>query len=164
MSLLGLSQKLGAAMELSNADLERLYFLALFHDIGFVALPDGLINEDVEKLSGERFKQYAEHVEIGYRIALATPELSSIADEILLHHEQWDGSGFPRGLKGEEIPLLVRVLAPVYAYCNLIFKKRLPQEKAILAVLAEGGKRFDPRAAEALVDVLSVSAQGSAAT
>jgi len=142
-------------MQLEVKDLERLYLLALFHDIGFVAMPEIIENANIGRLADEEFRRYAEHVEIGYRIALNLPELAPIAKDILLHHEQWDGKGFPQGLKGEEIPLLARILAPVHEYCDDIFIKGLSKKEAISAVAIESGKRFDPYVVDVLLNVLS---------
>lgn len=161
--LLAISQKVGAAMDLSAAELERLYFLALFHDIGFIAMPEGMESEDIEELSGEELRHYAEHVEVGYRIASSVPELAPIAKEILLHHERWDGKGFPQSLAGEEIPLLARILAPVHAYCDALFVKGLSEEEAISAVIKKKGKAFDPHVVDVLVKVLSEGAKESGA-
>ncbi|HPZ76580.1 MAG TPA: diguanylate cyclase [Thermosynergistes sp.] len=153
--LLALSQKVGKAMQLKTKDLERLYLLALFHDIGFVAMPEIIENANIGRLADEEFRRYAEHVEIGYRIALNLPELAPIAKDILLHHEQWDGKGFPQGLKGEEIPLLARILAPVHEYCDDIFIKGLSKKEAISAVVIESGKSFDPYVVDVFLNVLS---------
>lgn len=153
--LLALSQKVGEAMQLEVKDLERLYLLALFHDIGFVAMPEVIENADVVRLAEGDFRRYAEHVEIGYRIASSLPELAPIAKDVLLHHERWDGEAFPQGLKGEEIPLLARILAPVHEYCDNIFIKGLTKEEAISAVARESEKKFDPHVVDVLLNVLS---------
>lgn len=153
--LLALSQKVGKAMQLKTKDLERLYLLALFHDIGFVAMPEIIENANIGRLADEEFRRYAEHVEIGYRIALNLPELAPIAEGILRHHERWDGKGFPSGIKGEEIPLLARILAPVHEYCDNVFIKGLTKEEAISAVARESEKKFDPHVVDVFLNVLS---------
>jgi diguanylate cyclase (GGDEF)-like protein len=153
--LLALSQKVGEAMRLERKDLERLYLLALFHDIGLVAMPEIIEKADKGRLTDEEFNRYTEHVEIGYRIASNLPDLASIAKDILLHHERWDGKGFPQGLKGEEIPLLARILAPVHEYCDDIFIKGLSKKEAISAVVIESGNSFDPNVVDVFLNVLS---------
>jgi HD-GYP domain-containing protein (c-di-GMP phosphodiesterase class II) len=90
-------------------------------------------------------EEYQKHVETGYRIALAVPEMKSIATEILYHHEHWDGSGYPKGLKGEEIPLLSRIICITDAYDELT---RGAQRRTPYAIekhfLTGAGTYYDP--------------------
>jgi HD-GYP domain-containing protein (c-di-GMP phosphodiesterase class II) len=88
------------------------------------------------------------HPEIGYRIAMASPDFAHIADCILTHHERWDGSGYPNGLSGEEIPLLSRILAIVDAYDAMtqdrVYRKAIPREAALDEIKRSAGTQFDP--------------------
>ena len=76
---------------------------------------DNILNKP-GKLTEEEWIEMKKHPEIGYRIAMSSPELAPIAEYILCHHEHWDGSGYPDGLAGEHIPLLARILQVVDAY------------------------------------------------
>ncbi len=93
-----------------------------------------------------------EHPERGYRIALTSMELARIAPVILAHHEHWDGSGYPQGLKGEEIPLLSRLLAIIEAYDVMIqgrpYQDRMEPAEALRALQHSAGTQFDPRFVE----------------
>ena len=88
------------------------------------------------------------HTEIGHRIALASPELHSIAPYILTHHERWDGKGYPKGIQGEDIPLLARILSIVDAYDAMtqdrVYRQGMPREDAIKELRRCSGSQFDP--------------------
>ena len=99
---------IGRKLGLSSKEMDELSLLAVLHDIGKVG-----INQDILKkphaLTKEEWSEVKRHPEIGYRIVQATPELANVADFILSHHERWDGTGYPRGLREKEIPLLCRI-------------------------------------------------------
>lgn len=145
-----ISQKLGRVMNLSELELYELELLAVLHDIGKIVIKDSILNKP-GKLTEEEWEEMKRHPEIGYRIAQSVPELSQIADYILTHHERWDGKGYPRGLKKEEIPLLSRILAVVDAYDAITsvrpYKEALPKEVAIDEIAKNAGTQFDPTVA-----------------
>ncbi len=110
-----LTNMIGEHLGLGQDALDDLRLLSLLHDIGKVGIDDCILNKP-GKLTNEEWKQMKHHTEIGYRIAMSTPQLKHIAEYILHHHERWDGTGYPKGLKCGEIPLLSRVLAVADAY------------------------------------------------
>jgi diguanylate cyclase (GGDEF)-like protein/PAS domain S-box-containing protein len=140
--------KIGRALDLSESELNDLSLLSTLHDIGKIAIPEGIIVKPGE-LSTEEWDLVWKHPEIGYRIAAATPELVPIAEAILAHHEWWDGTGYPRGLKGEEIPLLSRIISIVDAFDVMIFgrpyKERITREQALFELQKKAGSQFDPK-------------------
>jgi len=113
--LVKLTKKIGMHLNLSQIELDELELLATLHDIGKVGIEDRILNKP-GRLNDDEWAEMKKHPEIGYRIAMASPDLMSIAEYILYHHEHWDGTGYPQGLKGEDIPLLSRILAVVDAY------------------------------------------------
>ncbi|MEZ4628666.1 MAG: HD domain-containing phosphohydrolase [Eubacteriales bacterium] len=96
------------------------------------------------------------HPEIGFRIAQNNVDLAPISEYILSHHERWDGSGYPRGLVGEEIPILSRILAVVDAFDAMtnerIYSKPRSREEAAAEVLRNAGTQFDPHIARVFVE------------
>ena len=98
------------------------------------------------------------HCEIGYRIALAAPELVPIAEWILKHHEWWNGQGYPLGIKGEKIPIECRLLAITEAYEAMTsvrpYRRAFPHSEAVAELLKYSGTQFDPKLLERFVQML----------
>lgn len=127
--------------------LDELELLAALHDIGKIAIPNELLEKEKELLKKE-WSRVRRHSEIGYRIALSTPQISKIADAILYHHEWWNGKGYPQGIKGEEIPMTTRIIAIIDA-CDVMRNGRSYKEKMdpgeVLAELKKKSRtQFDP--------------------
>ncbi|MBI4495643.1 MAG: PAS domain S-box protein [Deltaproteobacteria bacterium] len=146
--------QIGRALGLAEADLAKLALLAGLHDIGKIATPQGIFIKP-GSLSAEEWEIVWKHPEVGYRIASTAPDLAPIAEAILAHHERWDGTGYPRKLKGEEIPLLSRILAVVESYDAMIhsrpFREAVSREQALHEIRRASGSQFDP----GLVDLFS---------
>ncbi len=146
-----LSIGIGRKLNLPQSSLDELNLLAMLHDIGKIGLDDRILNKP-GKLTPQEWTEMKKHPEIGYRIVMTAPELQSIAEYILSHHERWDGNGYPRGLKGEEIPLLSRILAVTDAYDAMtqdrVYRKALTREEALLEIKKNAGTQFDPEVAD----------------
>jgi HD-GYP domain-containing protein (c-di-GMP phosphodiesterase class II) len=127
------------------------------HDIGKIGLDEKVINE-TGLLDDDEWKEMKRHSEIGYRILSGVVEFSEIATSILEHHERWDGSGYPKGLKGEEISLPARIIAIANAYDSMtrerIYKKVLSKEEALVEISKCSGTQFDPSIAKLFVEEL----------
>lgn len=149
--------KLGRSMGLNENQLIQLDLLALLHDIGKIAIPHSILEKE-GTLTEDEWKIMKTHSEIGYRIAGASQDLASIAEGILYHHEHWDGSGYPQGLRGEEIPLLARIISIIDAYDSMTherpFAKSISKEEALAELRKESGKQFDPIIVEAFIQML----------
>ena len=143
-----LALRLADACGLSVSRKPALATLALVHDIGKIGVPDRVLLKP-GRLSAKERRLMQRHVEIGYRIARATPELAPVADYILHHHERWDGTGYPAGLKGPEIPLPCRILAVVDAYDAMTNPRPyrpvpLSPREALDELQRSAGRQFDP--------------------
>lgn len=148
---------IGRRLQLSSKEMDALSLLALLHDIGKVSINPNILQKP-GSLTPEEWEEMKKHSEIGYRIARATPELAAIADLILSHHERWDGKGYPRGLKGEEIPLACRILAVVDALDAMtndrVYRSAMTIGEAILELEKNTGKQFDPQTANLLIGII----------
>ena len=149
--LVALSRMIGSHLALPQQSLDDLQLFAMLHDIGKVGIDDRILNKP-GKLSEEEWIIMKRHPEIGYRIAISLPELSSIAEYILTHHERWDGMGYPKGLMGEEIPLLSRILAVADAYDAMteerVYRKKRSKAEAMEEIMNNSGTQFDPAIVE----------------
>ena len=119
----------------------------LMHDIGKIGINDKILNSPQE-LTTDEWKEIKKHPNIGYHILSSMNELSEIADQILQHHEQWNGEGYPKGLKGEEILLQARIITIAEAFDAMTsdwsFRKALNEEEAINEIKRCSGTKFDP--------------------
>jgi PAS domain S-box/diguanylate cyclase (GGDEF) domain len=152
--------KISDILNLSTSETNELYLLAKLHDIGKIGVDDKILNKP-GKLTEEEWSIMKTHSEIGYRIASATPDLMHIAYKILTHHERYDGTGYPKGLKGEEIPLLSRILSIVDAFDVMTnerpYKKAMSVEEAIKELRKCSGTQFDPNLVEKCIQAFQKS-------
>lgn len=152
-----LIEKIGQRLELSPKEIGELELLAVLHDIGKIGIDDSVLNKP-GPLTKEEWAIMKKHPEIGYRIAKASSELEHIAEFILYHHERWDGTGYPKGLSGEEIPLLSRILAVADAYDAMtedrVYRKAMDTVCALKELKNNAGTQFDPQIVEIFVDGL----------
>ncbi|MBU4439971.1 MAG: diguanylate cyclase, partial [Firmicutes bacterium] len=109
---------LGVSMELPHVKIRRLKLAGYFHDIGKIVLDKDLLDQ-ASPFSEEEWTEIKKHPIMGYRILNAFDDTMSLADAVLHHHERWDGTGYPKGLKGQEIPFLARVVAVANCYDRL---------------------------------------------
>ena len=124
----------GKAMGLGPIELEALHAAALLHDIGKLAVPEHILTKP-GKLSPEEFAKMKVHPLVGAEIVEQVKFPYEVAPIVRAHHEKWDGSGYPLGLKGEEIPLGARILTAVDCLDALTsdreYRKALPSEEAM---------------------------------
>jgi len=151
----GYCHLIGRALKLSSKEMDELSLLAILHDIGKVSIDPDILKKP-GSLTESEWEEMKRHAEIGCRVAQATPELAMIADLILSHHERWDGKGYPRGLKEEEIPLPCRILAVADAFDAMtndrIYRKSLGVSEAIREIEKNVGTQFDPLIAKIFIE------------
>ncbi|MBN1299440.1 MAG: diguanylate cyclase, partial [Actinobacteria bacterium] len=151
------SVKLARKLNLSAARLEILKLYAKRHDIGKVAIKEKLINK--KKIAEKEFSIIKKHPEIGYRLAKSTSTMAPIAEYILSHHEWWNGGGYPRGLKGKEIPLISRIVAIADAYDTMINEKSYGRVKSKPEAIEElkkySGIQFDPELLKKFIPLIA---------
>ncbi len=148
--------KLGKALNLTHEYLDDLTLLARFHDIGKLVIPEKILMKS-EPLIEEEWEQVKKHCEIGYRLATNFKELTPCANNILHHHEWWDGTGYPDGLKKNEIPLLARIINIADAYDVMTngkpYQKFISHQEAIKNLKRGAGRQFDPYLVNKFIEV-----------
>ena len=139
--------ELGIRMGLSPTELQSLRAAALLHDIGKLAVPEYIISKP-GKLTRDEFEKMKIHPVVGAQILEQVKFPYPVAPIVLSHHEKWDGSGYPSGLKGTEIPIGARILSAVDALDALAsdrqYRRALPLDQAMQMVAAQSGSTFDP--------------------
>jgi diguanylate cyclase (GGDEF)-like protein/PAS domain S-box-containing protein len=155
-----LVKEIGNRLGLSAIEQREMNLLAALHDIGKIAIPTDILMKPCD-LTENEWEMMKRHPEIGERIARSVPDLVSIAEAILAHHEHWDGTGYPRGLKGKQIPLLSRILAIADAYDVMIngrdYKKAINHSEAVEEIKNCAGTQFDPELVKPFVEAVSCS-------
>lgn len=145
--------EIGKEMGLPETELEALKAAALLHDIGKLAVPEHIINKP-GKLTAEEFEKMKIHPVVGAEILERVQFPYPVVPTVRAHHEKWDGSGYPEGLKGEEIPIGARILTPVDCLDALAsdrqYRRALPLDQAMEHVAALAGRDFDPKVVEIL--------------
>jgi HD-GYP domain-containing protein (c-di-GMP phosphodiesterase class II) len=132
--------------------------LSKIHDLGKIGVPDEILNKP-GSLTRKEFERMKTHVNIGFNIASRAKELVSVAPFILHHHEHWNGSGYPDGLKEEEIPLECRILGIIDAFDAMTndrpYHKGVSVEEAIKEIRKYAGKQFDPYLADKFIEIVT---------
>ncbi|HEY5523914.1 MAG TPA: HD domain-containing phosphohydrolase, partial [Clostridium sp.] len=143
-----LCKSMGEALELTGKEIQELKTVGLLHDIGKIAIEENILNKP-GKLTDDEWKEIKRHPEIGYRILNTVNDMSEMAHYILAHHERWDGKGYPKGLKGDEIPFVSRIITIADAYDAMTsersYRSALPEEVVIGELQKNSGIQFDPK-------------------
>ena len=142
-----LSCALGEALGLDYQHQLELKTMGLLHDIGKIAIDDTILNKS-GKLTSEEYDEIKRHPEIGYRILSSVNDMAVMAEHVLAHHERWDGKGYPKGLKGLEIPYLSRIICVVDSYDAMTrdraYRKAMTVDYALKELKDNAGIQFDP--------------------
>jgi HD-GYP domain-containing protein (c-di-GMP phosphodiesterase class II) len=152
-----LAVKLGNKLNLPEDRIDELSLLATLHDIGKVAIPESILTKE-GNLNKKEWELVKRHPEIGSKIASSSPHISHIANAILAAHECWDGSGYPKGLKGEDIPLISRMIHIIDTFdvmrTGRPYKKSLTKALAIKELRSRAGTQFDPLLTEEFISMM----------
>ncbi len=149
-----LCKSMGEALKLTEYQIQELKSIGLLHDIGKIAIDENILNKPGKLTKGE-WDEIKRHPEIGYRILNTVNDMSDMARCVLHHHERWDGKGYPKGLKGEEIPFISRIIAIVDAYDAMTsersYRSALTEEVAIEELRKNAGVQFDTQLVNAFI-------------
>jgi diguanylate cyclase (GGDEF)-like protein/PAS domain S-box-containing protein len=152
-----MSSRIGEALGYDEEKLDRLKTLGLIHDIGKVGIEENTLNKK-ESLSEQEWKNMKKHTEIGFRIVSEIEEMADLAQYVLLHHERYDGKGYPKKLRGKVIPEFARIIAVVDAYDTMTndtaYRKRMSVKEAVSELRNNAGTQFDPEIIDVLIKIL----------
>jgi HD-GYP domain-containing protein (c-di-GMP phosphodiesterase class II) len=144
------------AMTFDREELRKLGIGALLHDIGKIGIPDAVLQKP-SRLSQEEFELIKTHPTVGRRILEAVNGFAPYLDVVELHHENWDGTGYPRGLRGEEVPLSARIVHVADAYDAMTsdrpYRSGMPAEAAFRILGDNAGTQFDPAVVDVFVEI-----------
>lgn len=149
--------KIGQAVGLRKDELDLLKVIGNLHDIGKIAIDESILNKP-GTLSSEEWAAIKRHSEIGYRILSSSPEYTEIALDILSHHEHFDGTGYPQGLSGNDIPFKARIISIADAFDAMTsersYRKAMKIEEALKEIERCAGTQFDPFIAGKFVEAM----------
>lgn len=155
-------EKIAAAMNMENHMINQIRIAGLVHDIGKIGIDERILNSP-QRLNEEEWLEMQKHSEIGYRILSSVNEFSEIANYVLEHQEKWDGSGYPRGLKEEEISLQARIITIADSFDAMTtyrtYGTKKTDEEAILEIDQCAGTHFDPEIAAVFINLMKVNGE-----
>ena len=156
-SIADLAVAVGARLGLDQDSLRDLRYGAIFHDIGKIAVPDAILNKPT-RLTEEEFEIVKRHPIVGEQILASVPFLANVRRIVRHDHERWDGTGYPDGLRGPEIPIGARIVLAVDAYHAMIsdrpYRAAMPVVAALQELRRNAGAQFDPGVVEVLVEII----------
>ena len=148
---------IGDRLNLSLPKIDELILATKLHDIGEIMINENILMKE-DKLTEEEYDILKTHPEKGYRIVKASNILETVAEGILSHHERFDGKGYPMGLKGDDIPIIGRIISVIDSYDVMIngrvYKKSISKDEAIKELINCKGKQFDPKVVDCFLDCI----------
>lgn len=158
------AEAIGKKMNLKISELDDLMLTAQLHDIGKIGIDENILMKP-GKLTNEEFEIMKTHAEKGYRIINASSDLDTIAKYVLGHHEKWDGTVYPLGLKGNEIPLISRIINIVDSFDvmthNRPYREAMTEDDALIELKSCSGTQFDPSIVKIFIEHI-ISGRNSA--
>ena len=150
-----LSRKIACAMGLHPEAVEQSYQAGVMHDIGKIGIDQEILEKTMRLDMGE-LREMRRHSEVGYRLLNSVHGLAHIAPFVLEHHERWDGTGYPKGIAGEKISMIARIIAVADGYDAMIsprtYKQPMKPKDALTEVCRCAGSQYDPRVVRAFME------------
>lgn len=151
------SLMLAEKLELSKAEIDKLKMAAHYHDIGKIIIPEKTYNK-AEKLSAKDWEKIKMHPDLGAKIISWTEMYEDLGEAIKYHHEKWDGSGYPAGIAGDNIPLFPRIISIADAFevmiSGRVYKKKMSLIEAVKELQRCAGTQFDPELVEIFIEII----------
>ena len=143
----------GLGMTREN-EIDDVKLLSRIHDIGKITIPDEVLFK-TSRLTPEEYEVIKKHCEAGYKITRNITDSDEVCNGVLFHHEKWDGTGYPQGLKGEEIPIFARIICVADSFdamtSDRVYQKRKTEDEAIAEIIRCSGTQFDPTVVKAFL-------------
>lgn len=154
-----LCKSIAGEMGLNKDAINQIGAAGLMHDIGKMGIDEKILNKE-GRLNFEEWQEIQRHPEIGYRILSSSSEFSEMSKYVYEHHERWDGKGYPKKLKGEEISIQARIIGVADAYdamtCDRTYRKGLSRTEAIYELRKNAGTQFDPEVTRTFIEKVLV--------
>jgi len=151
-----ISRGIARGLSLTGEQVEDLVTGALLHDVGKIGVPDRILQKP-GRLTEEEYRLITRHPALGVEIVAPVGEMAPVLSVVRHHHERFDGKGYPDGLRGEEIPLLARIVSVADAFDSMVRERpygySISREAALEEIHANSGTQFDPRVVDALIRV-----------
>ena len=152
------SREIARRMKFSEDEINTLYYIALMHDCGKIGIPDAVLKKP-EKLTDSEWSLVKSHTQLGSKVLENFTAIDGIRDGALYHHEGYDGTGYPEGLKGEDIPLYARIICVADSYdamnSNRCYRGHLEQDSILEELNANAGTQFDPTIVKHMIAMIS---------
>lgn len=158
----GYARRLAEMSGMSPEQCDEIYYSALLHDVGKIGVPSSIINKS-GKLTGEEYDVVKQHPSTGAEILEKIDEYPYLSIGAHYHHEHYDGSGYPEGLKGDQIPEFARIISVADAYDAMTsirsYRDPIPQDKVREQIVMGAGTQFDPRYARLMLDLIDTDTE-----
>ena len=152
-----LSMEVAEDYGLTKQDIAAVSYIGRMHDIGKIGVPDSVLNKN-GRLTDDEFELMKKHTIIGYDILKNIDYIPNLRAGVRSHHERWDGNGYPDGLKGEQIPLVARILCIADSYdamtTDRVYRKKLDKANVLSELQKNGGKQFDPELSKVFIGMI----------
>jgi HD-GYP domain-containing protein (c-di-GMP phosphodiesterase class II) len=157
------SELIAKYMDLSKEEREEVKLSAILHDVGKIGIDDKVLKKDAPLDKGE-WEHMKQHPDLGYRILAHIRSLKRITDGMRFHHERPDGNGYPMGLKGEEIPMIARIISVADTFdamtSNRPYRKGLDYDVAFEEIVKNAGTQFDQKVVDAFIRAFKMERRG----
>ena len=151
------SRRIAEELGFGEKDLEQIYYVALLHDCGKIGIPDNILVKP-DKLTKEEFEVIKSHTVIGGKMLSHFKSLKDVGEGALYHHERYDGTGYPEGKKGTDIPFIARIICVADAYdamnSDRVYRKKLSKQRIIEEIRNGKGTQFDPKIADVMLSLI----------
>jgi len=146
--------RVGQELGLEESELQNLEVAALLHDIGKVGIPDAILKKPA-RLDADEYALMKKHPEYGWAVLRMLPGFERAALDILHHHENFDGTGYPAGLRELEIPVVSRIVSVIDAFDAMVssrpYRVGLPHQEAVRRLIESSGTQFDPAVVQCFI-------------